>query len=96
MSHEWGLIARGFAVACLGASASMLYIVGLSAIFVGRFSLAATALAIAVVGAVGFHRFVGSYLDVLDQRVGDERSAMNNCVAAEAGEGESVAAQQCK
>ncbi|MBA3483633.1 MAG: hypothetical protein H0T51_17635 [Pirellulales bacterium] len=92
MSHEWGLIARGFAIAALGASASMLYIVGLSAIFVGRFSLAATALAIAVVGAVGFRRLVGSYLDVLDQRLGDDLGAMNNRVAADASVG-SVAAE---
>jgi hypothetical protein len=95
MSHEWGLIARGFAVAGLGASASMLYIVGLSAIFVGRFSLAAAALAIAIVGAVGFQRFVGSFLDVLDARVGDEQIAMNNRGAAKAG-GESGAAEHTK
>jgi hypothetical protein len=75
MTNEWGLIARGFAIAGLGAIASMLYIVGLSAIFVGRFPLAATALAIAVVGAVAFHRLVGSYLDVLDRRVGEQSTA---------------------
>lgn len=74
MSHEWGLIGRGFAIAILGAGASILYIVGLSAIFVGRFPLAATTLALSVVGAVGFYRFVGSYLDVLDRRVEDNPS----------------------
>jgi hypothetical protein len=77
MSQGWGLIVRGFAIATLGASASMLYIVGLSAIFVGRFPLAATTLAFSVAGAVGFYRLIGRYLDVLDQRVEDNQSGMN-------------------
>jgi hypothetical protein len=95
MSSEWGLIVRGFAIAALGAIASMLYIVGLSAIFVGRFSLAVALLAIAVLGAIAFRRLVGSYLDVLDERVGGGMGAINECMAAEA-RVESAAAEQTK
>ena len=93
MSHDWRLIFQGFAVAALGAGASMFYILGLSAIFVGRFPLAATTLAIAIAGAVGFHRLVGRYLDTLDQRLEDELGASNNRGAAQ-GRSESGAADQ--
>jgi hypothetical protein len=87
MSHEWGLIARGFAIAGLGAIASMLYIVGLSAIYVGRFSVAAASLAAAVAGAVAFGWFVGGYLDILDERAtaGLDSESVNSRGATESG-----------
>jgi hypothetical protein len=85
MRGGWGLIVRGFAIACLGASASMLYIVGLSAGYVGRFSLAAIALILGALGAFGFYRLIGSYLDALDQRERSEISVMSSRVAADAG-----------
>jgi hypothetical protein len=91
MSHDWRLIFQGFAVAAVGASASMFYILGLSAVFVGRFPLAATTLAIASAGAIGFHQLVGRYLDTLDQRLGDDLGASNHRVAAQDG-GEAGAA----
>ena len=94
MSHEWGLIARGFAIAGLGASASMLYIIGLSAIFVGRFAVAAAALAAAVAGAVAFRRLVGGYLDILDQRVGAEIESSDMSSRGTAGPGIAAATEQ--
>jgi membrane protein implicated in regulation of membrane protease activity len=68
MNNEWRLIVRGLFVAGLGAAASMLYIVGLSAAYVGRLTITAATLAAAAATAVLFRRFVRNYLDALDQR----------------------------
>jgi membrane protein implicated in regulation of membrane protease activity len=65
---DWALIAIGFVVATLGAAASMLYIVALSAAYVGKFGLAAGLLMFALVLALAFRRTLGPYLDRLDQR----------------------------
>jgi hypothetical protein len=69
MNSDWMLIARGFFVAALGSGASMLYIVGLSAGYVGRFLLAGWSLGLALLLAVLFRRFLKYYLDALDQRI---------------------------
>jgi membrane protein implicated in regulation of membrane protease activity len=68
MRSDWGLIARGLMIASLGAGASMLYIVGLSAFYVGRYTLAIWTLAGALMTAVLFHRLLTPYLDSLDRR----------------------------
>jgi len=70
MSSDWGMIARGFVVASLGAGASMLYIVSLSALFVGRYTLAIWTMAAALVMAVLFQQFLTPYLNALDRRAG--------------------------
>jgi hypothetical protein len=71
MTSDWKLIGRGFGIAGLGASATMLYIVGVSGAYVGRYATGAGALAGACLLALLFRRRLGRYLDTLDARAGD-------------------------
>jgi hypothetical protein len=71
MSEDWRLVAVGFAIASLGAGATALYIVGMSWLYVGRFSPGGLALVGASLGAIAFRRTLGPYLDALDARVED-------------------------
>jgi hypothetical protein len=71
MNNDWTLIVRGFAIAALGAVASMLYIVGVSAAYVGRSGVSGASLAAAVLLAMLFHRTLSPYLDALDRRAGE-------------------------
>jgi hypothetical protein len=68
MNEEWALIGKGFIVAGLGAAASMLYIVALSAAYVGRYPLAVVTAIAGIVLAWLFKVMLAPYLDVLDER----------------------------
>jgi membrane protein implicated in regulation of membrane protease activity len=68
VNDEWALIAKGFIVAGLGAAASMLYIVALSAAYVGRYPLAFVMTIAGIVLAWLFKRLLAPYLDALDER----------------------------
>ncbi len=68
MNDEWALIAKGFIVAGLGAAASMLYIVALSAAYVGRYQLGVVMTIAGIVLAWQFKRLLAPYLDALDER----------------------------
>lgn len=65
---EWAFITRGFIVASMGAGASILYIVAISAAYVGRFGLAGSTIAIAILLAVMFRSALDPYLESLDKR----------------------------
>jgi hypothetical protein len=71
MNSDWTLIVRGFTIATLGAVASMLYIVGVSAAYVGRSGVSGATLAAAVLLALLFHRTLSPYLDALDRRTSE-------------------------
>jgi hypothetical protein len=71
VTSDWKLIGSGFAIAGLGAGATMLYIVGVSGVYIGRYAAGAGALAAASLLALAFHRLLGRYLDTLDSRAGD-------------------------
>lgn len=71
MNGEWKMIAQGFAVAVAGAASAMLLIVGGSAIYVGKFTVAAASLATAGCLAIGFRIAVRWYLNALEQREQD-------------------------
>lgn len=70
MSSDWKLIGVGFVIAGLGSSATMLYIVGISGLYVGRYAAGAIALGTAFVLAMAFRRYLGAFLDTLDARAG--------------------------
>jgi hypothetical protein len=70
MTSDWKLIGTGFVIATTGAVATMLYIVGLSGVYIGRYVGGAVALGIACILALIFRRYLGRYLDVLDARAG--------------------------
>lgn len=76
MNGDWSLIFRGFFVAIIGASSTILYIVSISGAFVGRFALAGAAGAAGVGLAVTFLRLIGGYLDAIDQREAREAAQM--------------------
>jgi hypothetical protein len=80
MTADWKLIWTGFAIAGTGAAATMLYIVGASAAYVGRFATSGLALVAACVLALTFRRYLGRYLDALAARAGgsgdDDSSAV--------------------
>ena len=81
MKSEWKLIAVGFGIAGIGSVSAMLYIVGLSALYIGRFAVGAAALIAACVAAFLFRRYLGSYLDTLDARAdgpGDDHPTHTN------------------
>lgn len=82
MSGDWALVFRGFAVAGIGACATILYIVGISAAYIGRFTLSIAAIAIGAVFAFAFLRLIGPYLDAIDQRETAETSQMKARVGA--------------
>jgi hypothetical protein len=71
MTSDWKLIAGGFGIAGLGACATMLYIVGASGLYIGRYAAGAGALMAACLLALMFRRYLGRYLDTLDARAGD-------------------------
>ena len=75
MTSDWKLIGGGFAIAGLGASATMLYIVGVSGVYIGRYAAGAAALGAACLLALVFRRYLGRYLDTLDARAGDALDA---------------------
>ena len=83
MTSDWKLIGGGFGIAGLGASATMLYIVGVSGVYVGRYAAGAGALAAACLLALLFRRWLGRYLYTLDARAGDD-SGDDDAPAAEA------------
>jgi hypothetical protein len=68
MTGEWKLIVRGFVVAALGAAALMLFIVALSAAYVGKFTISAVSILLACCLAFAFRSCLGPFLDVLDHR----------------------------
>jgi hypothetical protein len=70
MTSDWKLIAAGFAIAAAGAVAAMLYIVGLSALYIGRYAAGSAALGGACILSLIFRRYLGHYLDALDARAG--------------------------
>ena len=75
MTSDWKLIGVGFFIATTGAVATMLYIVGLSGLYIGRYAAGAVALGAACILTLVFRRYLGRYLDVLEARagtVGDE------------------------
>jgi chromosome condensin MukBEF MukE localization factor len=82
MSSDWALVFRGFAVAAMGACSTILYIVGISAAYIGRFTLSIVAMVIGAVLAFGFLRLIGSYLDAIDQREAAETLQMKPRVGA--------------
>jgi hypothetical protein len=82
MSSDWRLVFRGFAVAGIGACATILYIVGLSAAYIGKFTLSIAAMAIGAVLAFAFLRLIGPYLDAIDQREAAETTQMKPRVEA--------------
>jgi len=72
MTSDWKLIGGGFGIAGLGASATMLYIVGVSGVYIGRYAAGAGALAAACLLALAFRQYLGRYLDTLDARAGGD------------------------
>ncbi len=75
MTSDWKLIGGGFAIAGLGALGTMLYIVGVSGLYIGRYAAGAGALVAACLLALAFRRHLGRYLDVLDARAGNAGGA---------------------
>ena len=71
MTSDWKLIGCGFVIASVGAVATMLYIVGISGLYVGRYAAGVIALSCAVILALIFHRYLGRFLDTLDLRAGN-------------------------
>ena len=71
MTSDWRLIGGGFLIAALGSVATMLYIVGLSAIYVGRYPAGVIALSGACVLALIFRFYLVRFLDTLDARAGN-------------------------
>ena len=71
MTSDGKLIGSGFVIASIGAVATMLYIVGISGLYVGRYAAGVIALSCAAVLALIFHRYLGRFLDTLDLRVGN-------------------------
>ena len=78
MNGDWSLIFRGFFVAGIGATSTILYIMAISAAFVGRFALAGAAVAMSVVLAIAFLRLIGGYLDAIDLRMEKNTSRMKS------------------
>ena len=76
MNGDWSLIFRGFFVAALGTTSTILYIVAISAAFVGKFASAGAAAVGGVALAVAFLRLVGSYLDAIDRRAAREAARL--------------------
>lgn len=76
MNGDWSLIGRGFIIASVGAASTILYIVAISAAYVGRFSISAAAAASGAVLGVAFLRAIGPYLDAIDRRESAESSQM--------------------
>ena len=71
MTSDWKLIGAGVVIACVGAGATMLFIVGVSALYIGRYAACLIALGGACVLALLFNRLLGHYLDTLDARAGN-------------------------
>jgi hypothetical protein len=76
MNGDWSLIGRGFLVASVGAASTILYIVAISAAYVGRFSISAASAATGAVLGVAFLRAISPYLDAIDRRESAESSQM--------------------
>jgi hypothetical protein len=76
MSGDWALIIRGFVIASVGTASTILYIVAISAAYVGRFSISAASAATGAVLGVAFLRAMGPYLDAIDRREIAESSQM--------------------
>lgn len=70
MTSDWKLIRNGFVIAGIGSVATMLYIVGMSGLYIGRYAAGAIALGGACVLALIFRRCLVRYLDILDTRAG--------------------------
>ena len=76
MNGDWSLIGRGFLIVSVGAASTILYIVAISAAYVGRFSISAASAATGVVLGVAFLRAIGPYLDAIDRRESEESTQM--------------------
>lgn len=76
MSGDWALIIRGFVIAGTGAVSTILFIVALSAAYVGRFSISVASAATGAVLGVAFLRAIGSFLNAIDRRERIEASQM--------------------
>ncbi len=79
MNGEWKLIGYGFGVATVGAVASMSFIVGVSALYVGKFTIGVWSLVAAGCLAIAFLTSLRPYLNALDRRL----SATPSDLAAE-------------
>lgn len=77
MSEDWTLVFRGLFIASVGAVSTILYVISISAAYVGRFSLSVFMIAIGSILAWGFLRMIGAYLDGIDRREAAEAAAMN-------------------
>jgi hypothetical protein len=84
MTSDWKLIGGGFGIAGLGAAATMLYIVGVSGVYIGRYAVGALALGAACLLALVFRRYLGRYLDTLDARAGAADGGEDVAAEAEA------------
>jgi hypothetical protein len=71
MTSDWKLIGSGFVIAGIGAVATMLYIVGISGLYIGRYAAGVMALGCAGALALIFYRYLGRFLDTLDLRAGN-------------------------
>ena len=71
MTSDSKLIGTGFVIAGIGAVATMLYIVGISGLYVGRYAAGVMALSCAGPLALIFYRYLGRFLDTLDLRAGN-------------------------
>ena len=76
MNGDWTLIIRGFFLAGIGAASTILYIVAVSAAYVGKFTLSAIGVAAGGICAFVFLRSIGAYLDAIDQREERESARM--------------------
>ena len=68
MNGEWKMIGQGFIVAVMGATASMLFIVAVSAAYMGKFAIGVASIIVASCLAVGFRSCLRPFLDALDRR----------------------------
>ena len=71
LNSAWTMIGKGLFVASTGAVASMLMIVGISAGYVGKFTISMGCFVLATCLAIAFRTTLRPFLDSLDQREAD-------------------------
>jgi hypothetical protein len=74
MTEDWNLVWRGFGVAFVGFVSVVLYILGISNLYIGMFGRGAACLTGAALFLVVFMRVLNPYLDTLTARWPDEVS----------------------
>jgi hypothetical protein len=67
MNGDWRLIGQGLALATLGAGGSMLYIIALSAYYIGRYWTANFSSIAAIGAAAVFLRLLPGYLAAIER-----------------------------